>query len=140
MLNAFPAGNGNPDLTMATYERALNSVSSQAIIDAAQRFTSGDVPGQNRSFAPSVAEFVQQARKQDEYLAAKDRPRVAYSHVVEHMPFMLRIEKKRAEYADRHILYTDINFDQWKRLSQGGQIPVGGVWVSSLGTIYGPKP
>lgn len=139
MLNSFPQGSGNPDLTMGTYEAVLSSVSSQAIVDAAQRFTAGDVPDQNRAFAPSVAEFVQQARKQDEYLAAKARPRIPYSHTVERMPFMLRIEKKRAEYADRALLFTDVNFDTWKRLSREGQVPVGGVWVSSLGTVYGPK-
>ena len=42
---------------------ALRDVTSQAVIEAAQRFTCGDVRDQSRTFAPSVAEFVQEARR-----------------------------------------------------------------------------
>lgn len=63
MLNSFPQGGGNPDVTMRTYEEALRDVTSQAIIEAAQRFTCGDVCSQSKTFAPSIAEFVQEARR-----------------------------------------------------------------------------
>lgn len=141
MLNAFPQGSGNPDLTMGTYEAVLAAVSSQAIIDAAQRFASGDVPDQSLTFAPSVAEFVKQARFQASLIPTRNSPRLAPPiRALENSSFLMRREKKLAEYADRQILHTDINFDQWKRLSKTQEVPVGAVWVSSLGTIYGPKP
>lgn len=75
MLNGFQ-GNGNPDLTMATYEAALRDVTSQAVIEAAQRFTCGDVAGQNRTFAPSIAEFVQEARRIADLIPYRNRPRL----------------------------------------------------------------
>lgn len=63
MLNSFPQTAGNADLTMQTYEAVLADVTPQAVIEAAQRFTTGAVHGQNRTFAPSVAEFVHEARR-----------------------------------------------------------------------------
>jgi hypothetical protein len=63
MLNSFPQTAGNADLTMQTYEAVLADVAPQAVIEAAQRFTTGAVDGQNRTFAPSVAEFVHEARR-----------------------------------------------------------------------------
>jgi hypothetical protein len=75
MINAFPqAAASNPDLTMATFEAALRGVTSQAVIEAAQRFTCGDVPGQSKTFAPSIAEFVQQARFVADVLPMRGRP------------------------------------------------------------------
>lgn len=63
MLNSFPQGSGNPDLTIRTFEAVLGDVSSQAIIDAAQKYTGGSVADQNTRFAPTVAEFATEARR-----------------------------------------------------------------------------
>lgn len=63
MLNSFPQTANNPDLTMQTYEAVLAGTTPQAVIEAAQRFTTGAVESQNRTFAPSVAEFVHEARR-----------------------------------------------------------------------------
>jgi hypothetical protein len=49
-------------------------VSSQAITETAQRFISGDVPDQSRTFSPSVAEFVQEARRWASLIPYRDRP------------------------------------------------------------------
>lgn len=51
----------------------LRDVSAAAVIEAAQRYTMGDVPGQNRTFAPSVAEFVQEARKVENIIPMRGR-------------------------------------------------------------------
>ena len=74
LLNAFPASNSNPDLTMGTYEAVLQGISPQAVTEAAQRFTMGDVQGQSKTFAPSIAEFVAEARQRQEYIDLKARP------------------------------------------------------------------
>lgn len=58
---------------MATYEAALKDVASQAVIEAAQRFICGDVKDQSRTFAPSVAEFVQEARRIAELIPYRNR-------------------------------------------------------------------
>ncbi|MGN6772643.1 MAG: hypothetical protein ACTHJQ_22755 [Rhizobiaceae bacterium] len=48
-------------------------MSSQAVTEAAQRFISGDVKDQSRTFAPSIAEFVQEARRIAELIPFRDR-------------------------------------------------------------------
>lgn len=62
---------------MGTYESVLAGMSSRAVIEAAQRFVMGDVQGQSKTFAPSVAEFVAEARKRQEYLELLARPKLA---------------------------------------------------------------
>jgi hypothetical protein len=74
MLNAFPQGSGNPDLTLRTYEAVLRDVTPAAVIEAAQRFTGGDVPGQSKTFAPSTAEFTQEAKRIASLLPYRNRP------------------------------------------------------------------
>ncbi len=62
---------------MGTFESVLQGLSPQAITDAASRFTKGDVRGQSMTFAPSIAEFVAEARKRQEYLELLARPKLA---------------------------------------------------------------
>ncbi|WP_395449918.1 hypothetical protein ACHMW7_08970 [Aminobacter sp. UC22_36] len=80
MLNSFPQTSGNPDLTMQTYEAVLSGVPSPAVVEAAQRFTTGEVLGQNKVFAPSVAEFVQEARRIAAVLPHRGRKVLAAPH------------------------------------------------------------
>lgn len=61
---------------MGTYEAVLRGVSSQAVIEAAQRFTAGLVPSQNTTFAPSIAEFATEARRIDGVIPYRNRPRL----------------------------------------------------------------
>lgn len=41
----------------------MKDLEPEAVIEAAARFTKGEVTGQNRTFAPSVAEFTAEARR-----------------------------------------------------------------------------
>lgn len=69
MLNSFPQQAATDSETLLkTYSAVLRDVTSQAITEAAQRFICGDVKDQSRTFAPSVAEFVQEARRIAELL------------------------------------------------------------------------
>jgi hypothetical protein len=63
MLNSFPQGSGDPDALIATFEKATAHIDNRAITEAARRFTVGEVKGANPSFAPSVAEFMQECRR-----------------------------------------------------------------------------
>lgn len=58
---------------MTTYEAVLSKVSSQAIVEAAMRYASGEVSGQSRTFAPSVADFVQESKRIDELIPYRGR-------------------------------------------------------------------
>jgi hypothetical protein len=140
MLNAFPQGNANPDLTMATFEASLGSASSAAVIEAAQRFTAGDIPGQSRTFAPSVAEFTQEARKVEEAIQLRNRPRLPPPSYRRGPLAPFEVGKQKALAANAHlpVLFEDVSYDQFRRLSSEGQIPAGGKWVAALATVYGP--
>jgi hypothetical protein len=61
---------------METYAAVLRDVSSRSITEAAANFTKGDAPGQNRTFAPSIAEFVQEARRMEKLVPFMDKPRL----------------------------------------------------------------
>ena len=63
MLNSFPQQAATDSETLLkTYSAVLRDISSQAVTETAQHFICGEVNGQSRTFAPSVAE-VQAARK-----------------------------------------------------------------------------
>ncbi len=114
--------------------------SSQAIVDAAQRFTMGDVPEQSRTFAPSVAEFVQEARRQEEACELRARPRLpAPSYRPGPLaPFEIARQKSFADHSHLPVLFENVGFDDWKKLSKQQQIPPGSVWVAATETVYGP--
>lgn len=125
---------------MGTYEAVLASATPEAVVDAAQRFTVGDVPDQSRKFAPSIAEFMQEVRRQEEYLEIRARPRLPAPvyRPGPLAPFQIAQNRARSEHAGREVLFENIDFDKWKRLSKDRMVPVGAVWVASLGTVYGP--
>lgn len=145
MLNAFPQGAAsNAEVLLRTYEAVLADSLPEAVVKAAQRFTTGKVPNQSMTFSPSVAEFVAEVERQEEYISIKARPRIAapeYRPTSGGMPpFMVTRIRLLAENANRQVLFEDINFDQFRKLSAAREIPVGGKWVAALGIIYGPEP
>lgn len=54
----------------------LDGISAQAICEAAGRFVSGDVKDQSLRFAPSVPEFVREARNRQAAMDAAARPKI----------------------------------------------------------------
>lgn len=78
MLNAFPQTANDKELTLRTFEAALRGVSSQAVAEAAERYIKGDVPEQSLTFAPSIAEFVKQAKFVDGVIPMRNRPRLVH--------------------------------------------------------------
>jgi hypothetical protein len=73
MLNAFPQGNQNPDLLLRTFEAAVREINPEAVLITAELFTTGQVDGQSAKFAPSVAEFTVEARRQEKLLPYRGR-------------------------------------------------------------------
>ncbi len=124
---------------MGTYEAVLRDLSPQAVIEAAQRFTMGDVNGQSKTFAPSIAEFVAEARQRQEYIDLKAKPRLPAPKYFPgpRAPFQIRQQKVLAEYSNRPTLFENVSYDQWRKLSANKEIPVGAVWCS-LGIVFGP--
>lgn len=127
---------------MKTYSAVLREASSLAITEAAQRFVTGEVRDQSRTFAPSVAEFCAEVRRRQEFIDVRNRPRLPAPPVYRKgplAPFEIQRQKALTEYADRPVLFEDISYDQWRRLSAEKAVPVGAIWVAALGIVYGPK-
>lgn len=76
MLNAFPQTGHDYRLLLLTFEEDLAGISNQAIIETARRYRRNEIPKQSETFAPSVAEFVAAARRQEELISIRDRPRL----------------------------------------------------------------
>lgn len=128
---------------MRTYEAVLGDVSAAAITETAQRFVSGSINGQSKTFAPSVAEFVDAAKRQDEIIEIRNQPRLPAPRPYRgtgSSPFERNRAKALAANAHLPVLFEDIGYDRWCHLSKSGQVPVGGKWVACLGTVYGPEP
>jgi len=129
---------------MKTYEAVLRGFPVAAITEAAHRFTAGLVEGQNRSFAPSTAEFMVQVRKIDEVFAIK-RSRQNAPQITAPVyrgngkaPFEIEAEKLRQKYANREILKVGVSYDQWRSMRH--ELPHGHTWIGALnGTIFGPE-
>lgn len=126
---------------MRTYEAALEGVSGQAIIEAAARFTKGEVAGQSRTFCPSLAEFVPEAKTREELIKLASRPRLPPPVYTRGplAPFQIAQQKKFAENSHLPVLFEDVNFEMWKRMSKDQQVPPGAKWVAALGIVYGPE-
>jgi hypothetical protein len=137
MLESFPQTSGNPDLTVSAYELAVNGLSSQAIIEACQRFVSGSVEGQSMDFAPAPPRFGQEARRRQEEMGRKRSLPLPKYFPGPKAPFQVRQEKRRAEYADRPVIEANVPLDRFIALSKAKQLPTGAIWVATMG-ILGP--
>lgn len=87
MLNAFPQqATANIKGLLLTYDEDTIGIEDQAIVEAAIRFRRGLVEGQNKTFAPSIAEFITEARRIADLLPYRGRaslpppPREPFRH------------------------------------------------------------
>lgn len=76
MFNSFPSQNEDTELRLKTMAAVLDGISSQAVCEAAKRFVSGEVKDQSMRFAPSVPEFVAEARRRQEFIDLRATPRI----------------------------------------------------------------
>lgn len=143
MLNGFPQSRStNIEALLLTYEEDLTGISDQAIIETAQRYRRNEIPNQSKEFAPSIAGFVDAAKRQEEIIEIRNRPRLAapFDGGNGRSPFERNQARARAANAHLPVLFTGVSYDEWRRLSREKQVPVGGKWVACLATVYGPEP
>jgi hypothetical protein len=143
MLNAFPqSATVDRRALLLTFEEDLKAISDLAIVETAQRFRRGEIPDQNKTFAPSIAEFKTAAENQMDLILLRSRPRLAPPPERPRgplAPFQIRQQRLLAENANRDVLFEGIGNDQWRKLSANREIPVGSKWVAALGIVYGPE-
>lgn len=121
-----------------TYDQALTGVPDQAISDAAVRFIKGDVPEQSRTFAPSIAEFVQQARFQVSLLPERNSSLLPSGQ-----------KKGRFRYTTpkSKIIERRITWEYGRQLVDNGVHPRGSIWLPGdvldhpeIGDMFAPDP
>lgn len=129
---------------MATLGALCAGLTDQAIIEAAQRFAAGDVQDQSPKFAPAAPEFVAEARRRQEFIDMRSRPRLSSPPVVYRSgplsPFEMKRQRALSDNADRPVILENASFDEFKRMSKAGELPAGSSWVACLAIIYGPRP
>lgn len=141
MINGFPQSTADIRALLLTYDQALSAVSDPAISEAVTRFICGDVQGQSKTFAPSVAEFVQEARKQQDIIDTISRRRIAPpSHVPTGglAPFQIARQKALTKFQDCPVIAENVGHIEFMAMSKARQIPVGGGWCAQTATVYGP--
>lgn len=127
---------------MASLAKLCAGLTDQAIIDAAERFSAGDVQDQSPKFAPSAPEFVAEARRRQEILDIYARPRITPPPVCRPgplAPFEIKRQKALAENANRPVILEDASLDVFRKMSKAGELPAGSKWIAVLATIYGPE-
>lgn len=141
MMNSFKSSGEDIELRMRVLADRLNGIPPQAIIAACRRFEDGEVDGQSKRNAPTVPEFVQEARKQQEYIALRDRPKLVSVAPSSRgpSPFEIRQTKAWAENANRPVLHEGVGYDEFKKMSASRAIPAGSVWISCIGVVFGPE-
>ncbi len=143
MLASFPGivNDQMQEAKLSLFEEGLEGVTSAAIRETAGRFMRGEVPEQNRSFSPTIAEFrpvaigVQEAQE----LRARPRlPKPTYRPGIL-APFQITQQRKLAENAHLPVIKEDVSYDDWRRMSMAREVPTGAKWVASVGIVYGPE-
>lgn len=140
MLNAFPQ-TGDIAALLLTYDEDLTGISDLAIIETAQKYRRNGITRRDNSFAPSIPQFKESAEEQEKLIEARNRPRIeAPKHYFGTGRTPFERNRDRALAANEHlpVLFTDIGYDQWCKLSKAKEIPVGAKWVACLGIVYGP--
>ncbi|MBZ9807674.1 hypothetical protein [Mesorhizobium sp. ESP-6-2] len=142
MLNEFGQTNQDYQVRLLTLGKLLEEQSDLAIIEAAKRFAAGDVEGQSMTFPPTGPEFVAEARKRQELIDLMAKPRLPAPRYFPGplAPFQVRQQKRLAENAHLPVLFENITYDQWRKMSAAKEIPVGAKWIATLGIVYGPAP
>lgn len=89
-------------------------------------------------FAPAAPRFAQEARKRQEYIDIKAKPRLPAPSFYHHTgsPFHVRQEKIRTNYRECAVLAESIGLDEYRRRAK--EFPDGHAWIAATATVYGP--
>lgn len=144
MLNCFGQTSQNYEVFLATLGKLCAGLTDRAIIEAADRFAAGEVKDQSKKFPPSGPEFIEEARRRQEFIELRSRPRIEHRRAPDFTagpaPFQVRAAQAKVAHAHRPVLLENIGLDQFRKISRERQIPAGSVFVACLGIVYGPEP
>jgi hypothetical protein len=143
LFDAFPQSAANPDLTLDTFERILDGVPDQVIIDTVKRFLAGDVADQSIRFAPSIAEFNREARRIADLRSYAEKPRLPSPKNYRStglLPFEMRAEQHRQKFEGWDMVAENVSYDRFWSMHKAGELPEGSTWSAALnGKVFVPK-
>jgi len=131
---------------VSAYLMGLEGLPGWAIEKGVREFIAGKVdrPARSRGKLPTVEELATQDPRACPGGTRSGRRNSAASasrksaDAPDPAPFEIRMEQDGQEFAGRAVLFNDVNYDKWRALSASKQVPVGGQWCPSLGTVFGP--
>lgn len=136
MLNSFPQRAANTELLLRTYDDAMRTYPDNVVIDAAHRFTVGEIDGQSKTFAPSVAEFATAVRGISELRRAQQIDRGVE---IQNEPIMAKRARIEREFANRKVVCEVDNHRDFTDMVRRGKVPFGCEYVAILGKAFAPK-
>lgn len=139
--NSFADNFEDKEMRLRTLEKLLVGVSSEAVCEAAQRFCSGEVKGQSTRKAPTVPEFVQEAKRiQRDVLPYRNRrselPAPEPTRTKGSSPYEIGIAKMERDFEGYTLLKKNIALHVFNERARAGEYPPGTRWQA--GRVYVP--
>jgi hypothetical protein len=143
LFNEFPNRDGNPDLTLDTFDMVLRGVPDQIIIETARRFCDGSVEGQSLDRPPTSARFNREARRIADLRSYAEKPRLPSPGGYRStglLPFEMRAEQHRQKFEGWDVVAENVSYDRFWSMHKAGELPEGSTWSAALnGKVFVPK-
>ena len=130
MLDGFPT-EAPEGLLQQLYAESAKFTES-VIQETCQRFKTGRVEGQNKRFAPSVPEWVDEAVRVKGW---QERP-TEYKPIQFVRRESVSLETLDEEFHGCDVLADDLEVKSFVALRRAGRLPEGSIWA--MGRVYGP--
>jgi hypothetical protein len=136
MLSSFPQTAGDPDVLLRVYIEDTAHIPDNIVALTAVRFRQGRIPKQSKQYAPTPAQFIEEAEQEHRLETLRNRPRVEPPAIVRRGDFFKRIDAKRALYSNFPVLFENIGHDDYQKMMARKSLPNPHFWVAHTGVIY----
>jgi hypothetical protein len=136
MLSAFPQTQGDHKALFRIYVADTAHIAPQHVIDTAARFRQGRVPKQSKQFAPTPAQFIEEAEEAEKLERLRNRIPIAPPKAVHLGGYFQRLQAKRDEYAGFPVLFYGLSHDQYRKMYARKAISNPHFWVAHTGDVH----
>jgi len=136
MLLAFPQTTGEPDALLRIYFGDTKHIDQKIVAETATRFRQGRVPKQSKQFAPTPAQFIEEAEEAEKLERLRNRKPLPPPQFIQRGSYFKRLEAKKALYSAFEILFEDIGHKDYQKLLAGNKLPHPHFYVAHTGIIY----
>jgi hypothetical protein len=136
MLSAFPQTQGDHKALFRIYVADTAHIAPEHVVATAARFRQGRVPKQSKQFAPTPAQFIEEAEEAEKLERLRNRIPIAPPKAVQRGGYFQRLQAKRDEYRAFSIIQEGVGHDLYQKLLQRKALPNPHFWVAHTGVIY----